>query len=177
MKWIKRFKILRNGFKNVMSLHNIWNGRQIAADIKQKLELNKRCFMEKSVVFILSYQTNGNHATELSTVGHAISERHWKSNFNFNEIINNYRLKRRNVFQIVIFISHFSLELFIQFWKYFQRMVLGSSGWDYCCKIWLLEFLAIVFFLGCLSVFKYYMKHELTIPCLLRLALLTWLSY
>ena len=159
-----------------MSLHNIWNSRQIAADIKQKLELNKRSFMEESAVFILPYQTNGNHVTELSTVRHAISERHWKSTFNFNEIINNYGLKQKNVFQIVIFISHFSLELFIQVWKYFQRMVLGSTGRDYCCKSWVLEFLAIAFLLGCLSVFKYYMKHELTIPCLLSLALLTRLS-
>ena len=110
MKWIKRFKILRNGFKNVMSLHNIWNSRQIAADIKQKLELNKRSFIEESVVFILSYQTNGDHVTELSTVRHAIAERHWKSTFNFNEIINNYGLKQKNVFQIVIFISHFSYK-------------------------------------------------------------------
>ena len=93
-----------------MSLHNIWNSRQIAADIKQKLELNKRSFIEESAVFILSYQTNGNHVTELSTVRHAISERHWKSTFNFNEIINNYGLKQKNVFQIVIFISHFSYK-------------------------------------------------------------------
>ena len=32
------------------------------------------------------YQPNGNHATELATVGHVISEQHWKSNFIFNMV-------------------------------------------------------------------------------------------
>ena len=63
-------------------------------------------------LFIFPYQTNGNHATELSTVGHVISEPHWKSTFDFTEIVNNYGLKRGTVRQIVRYISQ-SLKLYI----------------------------------------------------------------
>ena len=66
-------------------------------------------------LFIFPYQANGNHATELSTVGHEISERHWKSTFDFTEIVNNCELKRGTVLQIVKFISHFSLKLLKNF--------------------------------------------------------------
>ena len=45
-------------------------------------------------LFTFPYQTNGNHATELSTVGLVISERSWKSTFDFTEIVNNYGKKR-----------------------------------------------------------------------------------
>ena len=88
-------------------------------------------------LFTFPYQTNGNHATELSTVGHVISERHWKSTFDFTEIVNN-ALKRGTECQIVKFISHFSLKLYIlyiQYWKYFHSMVLGSVGRDHSKKI------------------------------------------
>ena len=50
--------------------------------------------MEESVVVTFPFQIYGNHATELSTFGHVISERHWKSTFDFTEIINNFGLKR-----------------------------------------------------------------------------------
>ena len=68
--------------------------------------------MEESVVFSFPYQTNGNHATEPSTVDQVISERHWKNTFDFSEIVNNYRLKRGTVWQIVRFISEFSPKLY-----------------------------------------------------------------
>ena len=101
--------------------------------------------MEESVVFTFSYQANGNHATEPSRVGHVISERHWKSTFDFNEIVKNYRLKQGTVCQIVRFISQFSPKLYKQFWKYFHSMVLGSVGRGYCGKTRVLEFLAKMF--------------------------------
>ena len=44
--------------------------------------------MEESIVFIFPYQANGSHATEPSRVGHVITERHWKSTSDFNEIVN-----------------------------------------------------------------------------------------
>ena len=44
---------------------------------------------EKSFIFIFPYETSGNHATEPSTFGHIISERHWKSTLDFTEIANN----------------------------------------------------------------------------------------
>ena len=70
-------------------------------------------WMSQSNLFTFPYQTNGNHATELSAVGHIISEWHWKSTFNFTEIVNNYWLKRG------IVISLFSLKLYTQYWSIF----------------------------------------------------------
>ena len=60
------------------------------------------------------YQTNGSHDMQLSIVSHVISERHWKSTFDFNEIVNSYWLKRGTICQIVRFISQFSLKLYMQ---------------------------------------------------------------
>ena len=71
--------------------------------------------MEKSVIFTFTFQTYGNHATELSTFGHIISEQHWKGTFSFTEIINNFSLKLGTVYQIMKFVPHFSLKLYLQF--------------------------------------------------------------
>ena len=51
--------------------------------------------MEESVVFTFPYQTNGNHAAELSIVDHIISERHWKCSYDFTETVNNFRLSEK----------------------------------------------------------------------------------
>ena len=81
--------------------------------------------MDESVAFTFPFQTNGNHATEPSTVSHVILR---KGTFYFTEIVNNYRLKRGTVCQILRFISQFSLKLNIQILIYFHNMVLGSVG-------------------------------------------------
>ena len=77
--------------------------------------MNNSFFVEESVVFTCPYQANKNHAAELSTVSHVISERHRKSTFDFTEIVNNYGLKREKECQIVRFMFQFSLVLYIQF--------------------------------------------------------------
>ena len=69
------------------------------------------------------YRTNGNHATELSTVSHVISERRWKITLDFTEIVNKYGLKRGTVCQIVKFISHYSLKLY----NNIENIFAGSS--------------------------------------------------
>ena len=101
----------------MLSWQNILNNRQIAADIKEKLAHQEEVLREEinSIYLSLSFQTNGNHAMEKSTVGHVISERHWESTFDFTEIVNNHGLKRGTVCQTVRFVSQFSLQLFIQF--------------------------------------------------------------
>ena len=71
--------------------------------------------MEESVVFNFPYQTSGNHASEPSRVIHLTSERHWKSTFNFTEIVKKCGLKRGTVCQIIRFIFQFSLKRYIQF--------------------------------------------------------------
>ena len=92
------------------------NRRQIAADINQSKSFlpSFQSFEEESVVFTFPYQASGNHVTEPSTVGQVISERHWKSTFDFTEIVNKFGLKREIVCQIVRFISQFSLKLYIK---------------------------------------------------------------
>ena len=42
-------------------------------------------------------------------------KKYWKSTFDFPKIVNNYGLNRGKVSQIVQFISHFSLKLYIQY--------------------------------------------------------------
>ena len=101
---------------------------------KRKISKSRRGFSwrrNQPCLFTFPYQTNGNHATELLTVGHVISERHWKSILDFTGIANTYELKRGTVCQIVRFIYHFSLKLYIQYLKYFHSMVSGSVGRDY----------------------------------------------
>ena len=71
--------------------------------------------MEESIVYFFPYQTNGNHVKEPYAVGQVMSERRWKRTFDFSETVNNYGLERRTVWQIVRFISLFSLQLYIQF--------------------------------------------------------------
>ena len=91
-------------------------------------------WINKPNLFTFPNQMNRNHAKELSIIDHVISEWHWKSTFDFNEIVNNDGLKRGTVCQIVRLISHFSLKLYIQYWKYFHSIVLGSVGRDYSKK-------------------------------------------
>ena len=71
--------------------------------------------MERSVVFAFLFQIYRSHAMELSIFGHVISKHYWGGTFGFTEIINNFKLKRETVSQIVRFISHFSLKLYKQF--------------------------------------------------------------
>ena len=60
--------------------------------------------------FLIKQMETINHATEPYTVGHVISERHWKSDFDFIEIVNNYGLKRGTVWQILGFIYAYNFE-------------------------------------------------------------------
>ena len=130
----------------MLSWQNILGSTQIVVDIEEKLSNQGEVLLtEESVVFASPYQANGNHATETLTVGHVMSQRDWKSTFDFTEIVNNYGLKRGTVCQIVRFISQFSLKLYIQFGKYFHSVVLGCVGRGYCGKNRVLEFLAKIF--------------------------------
>ena len=71
----------------------------------------RRFFVEESVVFTYPDQTAGNLVTNLSTVGHLISEHHWKSTFDFTDFVKYYELKRGTVCQLMRFNPHFSLKL------------------------------------------------------------------
>ena len=80
--------------------------------------------MEES---ILPHQTSGNHARDPSTVGHIISEQHWKSAFDFTEIVN-------SMSNCEIYFPIFS-ENIHTILKIFHSMFLGSIGRGYRKKI------------------------------------------
>ena len=63
-------------------------------------------------------------------------------------------MKRGTVWQIVKLISQFSLNLEIQFWKYFHSIILGRLGRGYCKKKLVVRIFGQIFWLGCLSAFK-----------------------
>ena len=101
---------------------------------------------EESVIFTFPYQTNGNHAMELSTVGHVILRTSQKGTFDFPEIVNNYGLKRKTVCQIVRFIIQFyPIIQYIQIRKYFHNTILGNVGRGCCKKIGVLGLLSKIF--------------------------------
>ena len=71
-KWRSRLKR-----EILLSWQNIWNRIQITAHIIEKLANQEEVFGGRAIspiLFTFAYQTNGNHATKLSTVGHMISE-------------------------------------------------------------------------------------------------------
>ena len=119
-----------------------WATDKLQQIYKKNEPIKGNSFVEESVLFIFPCWTNENHATEPWTVGHVISERHWKSTFDLSEIVNNYGLKRGTAWQIPSFISQFSLKLYKQFWKYFHSLILGRLGRGYCKKNRVLEFLS-----------------------------------
>ena len=68
--------------KKLLPWQNILSSRQIAADIEEKLAIQREVLLTcGGIILTFPYQTNGNHATESSTVGDVISEQHWTSTF------------------------------------------------------------------------------------------------
>ena len=128
--------------KNLLSSQNILRNRQIAADIEEKLANQGEVLRREISPIYLSLSNKWKPCHGAINSRPRISERHWKSTFDFSEIVNNCGLKPGTVGQILRFISQFSLKLYIQFWKYFNSMILGRLGKGYYKKIWVLDFLA-----------------------------------
>lgn len=72
--------------------------------------------------------------TELSTVGHSISECQWEG-ISFSLKLSTTTGWSEEQSEVVRFIFNFFLVLRIQLWKYFHSTVLGSVGSDYYEKI------------------------------------------
>ena len=71
--------------------------------------------MEESVVFTIPFQTYRNHASELSTFGHVISEWYLKGTFNFTDIMNNFGMSNCKIyFPLFSEIIHTILKTFSQ---------------------------------------------------------------
>ena len=91
-----------------MSWQNILNSTQIAADIEEKFA-NQGEVLRGGISLYLFYQANGNHAMEPQTVGHVISEWHWKSTFDFSEIVNKLWFEvRSSIANCEIYFPNFS---------------------------------------------------------------------
>ena len=92
--------------------------------IQKKNKPIKKSFVEESVAFTFLYQTNENHATEPSKVGHVILrtalERYFRFHCNCKQLLVEARNSMPNC---EIYFSIFS-ETIIKIWKYFHSMVL-----------------------------------------------------
>ena len=125
--WRSRFKN-----KKFVVLAEYFQQQTNCRRYRRKMSQSRRSpsWRNQSYLIFLIKQ-NGNHATEPQTVGHVIPEWQRKSTFDFTESVNNYGLKRGRLWQIVRFLSQFSLKLNMQFWKYFYRLILGRLGRGY----------------------------------------------
>ena len=106
----------------MLSWQNILNSRQIATGIEET-QVNQGEVLrgEESVVFTFPYQTNGNHATELSTVGHVILRTALKRYFRFPRNCKQLRVEASNsmpnweiYFPIFSETIHTNLKMFSQ---------------------------------------------------------------
>ena len=84
-----------------IKLQDSLNCNILTADRLQQIQrknysIKEKSFMEESFVFTFPYQINGNHTTEPETVSHIISEWHWKSTFDFSEIVNQLQVEARS---------------------------------------------------------------------------------
>ena len=123
-KWRKTFNI-----EKFVVLAEYFEQQTNCNRYRRKIGQSRRSpSVEESVVFTLPYQTNGNHATEPSTVGHVILRTALERYFRFHWNCKQLCVQVRNSMPNFGFISQFSLKLYIQIWKYFHRMVLGSVG-------------------------------------------------
>ena len=102
--------------KNLLSWQNIWNSRQITADIKEKLGNQEEVLCGGAISLIYLSLSNKSKPCHVATNSRPHNlKRHWKSTCDLTEIVNNYGLRRGKVCQIVRFISHFSVKLYIRY--------------------------------------------------------------
>ena len=80
-KWRNRFKR-----EKCLVLAEYFEQQTDCYRYKNKIRKSRRgpLWRNQPNLFTFSYQTNGNHAMELSTVGHVISERHKYFQFHWN---------------------------------------------------------------------------------------------
>ena len=120
--------------KKLLPWQNILSNRQITADIEEKWAIQGEVLHRGITSICPSSSNKWKPCHGVINSRHVISEPHWKSTLYFSEILNNYGLKRGAVWEILRFISQFSLNLYIKFWKYFHSMILGRLGKGYCKK-------------------------------------------
>ena len=118
-----------------MSWQNILSKRQIAADIEEKWANQREvlCGGISRIYLSLANKWKPYHGT-IKSWPHNLRtalEKYFRFQWTCK---NNYGLKQGTLWQIVIFITQFSLKLYIQFWKYFHSMIIRRLGRGYCEK-------------------------------------------
>ena len=100
--------------KNLLSWQNIWNSRQIAADIEEKLANQGEVHRGGISPIYLSLWNKWEpcHGA-INSRPHVISERHWKSTFDFREIVKKLRVEvRRSITSCEIYFPVFSETIY-----------------------------------------------------------------
>ena len=121
--------------KKLLSWQNIFSNRQIAADIEEKWDNQGEVLCQgiSPIYPSSSIKWKPCHGA-INSWSHNLRtalEKYFRFQWNCKQLW----LKQGTVWQILIFISQFSLKLHIQFWKYFHSMILGRLGKGYCKKI------------------------------------------
>ena len=126
-----------------MTWQDILISRQIARDIKFLCGgIKEKSFVEETVIFTFPYQTNGNHATEPSTVGHVILttalERYFRFDWNCKQLQVESEEQYAKLWDLF---PNFLWNYTYKFENIFHSTVLGRVGKGYCKKNRELEFL------------------------------------
>ena len=90
--WVNRCSKRRNRCEIESFAVLVENLEQIAANIKEKRANQENFFRGGIGRIYLSLSNKWNYFSELSTAGHVMSKRQWKSSFDFTEIINKHEL-------------------------------------------------------------------------------------
>ena len=126
----------------MLSWQNILNSRQIAAAIEEKLANQGEVLSGGIICMYLSISNRWKPYHRAITVNHVISEQHWKSTFDFSEIVNKRHIEvRSSIANCEIYFLIF-FEAIHKILKIFSQHGLGSVGRGYCKKNEVLKFLA-----------------------------------
>ena len=128
--------------KSLLSWQNILSNRQIAADIEEKWA-NQGEVLRRGISPI--YLSSSNKWKPCHRVINSRSRNPrtaLEKCFRFQWNCKQLWIEAGTVWQILRFTSQFSLELYMQFWKYFHSMILGRLVKDHYKKDRVLEFLA-----------------------------------
>ena len=108
----------------MLSWQNILNSKQIVADTEVKLTNQREVLDGRIRHNYVSSSSKWKHRTETWKVGYIISERLWKSTFNFIEAVNSYGMKRETSCQIVRFITNLVSSALFHYKKKAKKEVL-----------------------------------------------------
>ena len=132
-------------YETLLPWQNILNSRQIAPNIEEKLANQGDVLCGGISIIYLSLSNKWKPCHGVITSRQRNLRSALKKYFRFHWNCKQLRVETRNSMSNCESISQFSLKLYIQFWKYFQSIVLGSVGRGNCKKNRVLEFSVKIF--------------------------------